>query len=210
MKTVGEILSEKRKQLDLEFGQIEKETKIRQKYLEAIEKNDFNFLPESTTVKGFIKNYASFLNLSSENVLAIFRRDFEENEKGQINPKGFTKEIEEKKISWTPKITFFLSIVILLSVFALFFIKQYSRFSSAPALEISSPVEGGVYGETIEVKGKTDRDATLKINDSLVSVLENGNFQEKIVLPRGENILTIESANRQGKKKTENIKIKVE
>ena len=95
MRTAGEILSGKRNQLGLSLDQIEKDTKIRKKYLEAIEKNNYSFFSESTTVKGFIRNYALILEIPPENILAIFRRDFIENEKGQIIPRGFTKEIEE-------------------------------------------------------------------------------------------------------------------
>ncbi len=210
MRTVGEILLAKRNQLGLNLEEVEKETKIRQKYLEAIEKNNYAFFSESTTVKGFIRNYALTLGLSAENLLAIFRRDFAENEKGQIIPRGFNKEIEEKSLHWTPKATFFLLISLLVLSFSFFFARQYLRFSSPPSLEISSPREGQVFPDTVLVVGKTDKDATVKIDGSLTTVSESGEFNEKIVFPRGENILTIEAANRQGKKRIENIKIIIE
>lgn len=210
MKTVGEILSGKRNQLGLSLEQVEKETKIRKKYLEAIEKSDFGIFSESTTVKGFIRNYSLILGLSPENVLAIFRRDFIENEAGQIIPRGFTKEIEERSFRWTPKITFFLFIGLLLFSFCYFFFSQYSRFSSPPQLEVFSPKEGQIFQGKVEVVGKTDKDATVKVDGSLIVVSPSGDFGEKIVFPRGENILTIEAANRQGKKRTVNIKVKVE
>jgi len=210
MRTAGEILAEKRNQLGLSLDLIEKETKIRKKYLEAIEKNNYTFFSESTTVKGFIRNFALALGISPESVLAVFRRDFIENEKGQIIPRGFTKEIEEKAFHWTPKITFFLFTGLLLLSFSYFFINQYLRFSSPPQLEIFSPKEEQVFKERVEISGKTDKDATVMVDGSLIVVSKDGSFEEEIVLPRGENFLTIEAANRQGKKRTLNIKIKVE
>lgn len=210
MRTVGEILSQRRKTLGLNLLDIEKETKIRLKYLEAIEKNNFSQIAESTVVKGFIRNYASALSLSPENVLAVFRRDFRENEKGQIIPRAITEQFDETKFYWTPKATFILLLVLLLSGFSFFFFKQYSKFSAAPELEVSSPKEGQVFKEKVDVIGKADKDATVRIDGTIISITSNGQFKEEIVLPRGDNIVTIEAINRQGKKNVVNRKIKVD
>jgi cytoskeletal protein RodZ len=210
MRTVGEILSAKRKELNLSLAEIEKETKIRQKYLEAIEINEFGKIGESTIVKGFIRNFAQALSLPAENVLAVFRRDFQENEKGQIIPRGMVNPLDEKSYWWTPKHTFFVGLAILLGGFIFFFARQYLSFSSAPPLEVHSPIDGQVVREKVEVSGKTDRDASVKIDGMLIAVSQDGTFREEIVLPRGENILTIETINRQGKKRVVNRKVKVE
>ena len=210
MRTVGEILSQKRKALGLALEEIEKETKIRRKYLEAIEKNNFAIIAESTIVKGFIRNYAQAVGLLPENVLAVFRRDFAEDEKGQIIPRGMVRPFGGESFYWTPKLTaiFFLSLLIIGFVF--FFVRQYLGFASAPPLELSSPKEGQVFKEKVPVSGKTDKDASVKIDGSLISIAEDGSFKEEIVLPRGENMVVVEAANRQGKKRVVSRKIKVE
>ncbi len=209
MRTVGEILSEKRKTLGVSLQDIEKETKIRSKYLEAIEKNDFSKIAESTIVKGFIRNYASALGLSPENLLAVFRRDFLETEKGQILPRGMVEPLNNERFFWTPKATFILITLVLISSFILFFFRQYLKISSAPSLEVLSPKEGQEFNEKVAVYGKADKDASVKIDGIVVSVSEDGQFKEEIVLPRGDNIVSVEAVNRQGKKNTVNIKIKV-
>jgi len=210
MRTVGEILSEKRKSLNLSLEEVEKETKIRKKYLEAVEKNNFSQFAESTTAKGFIRNYAQFLGILPDNILAVFRRDFIENEKGQIIPRGMVESLVERKFYWTPKLTVISFVSLLIFFFVFFFLKQYLSFSSAPPLEISSPLEGQTFNEKVLVAGKTDKDATIKIDGTLITISENGNFSEEIVLPRGENVITVEAANRAGKKNIVNRKVKVE
>lgn len=210
MKTVGEILAEKRKSLGFSLEQIEEETKIRKKYLEAIEKNNFNFIPESTTTKGFIRNFSLVLGLSPESVLAVFRRDYFEDESGQIISRSLSKIIQNHGFFWTPKATLITLIIVGVSVISFFFSKQYLRLSSAPEIDLSSPKEGQVFKDRVLIKGKTDKDATLKIDGSLISISNDGSFSEEIVLPRGSNIVTIESANRQGKKRVVNIKVEVE
>lgn len=207
MRTVGEILSEKRKSLGFSLEEIEKETKIRVKYLEAIEKNNFSQIPGSATVKGFIRNYALAVGLSPANVLAVFRRDFWENERGQIVPRGIAEPLDKKNFYWTPKSTFILTIFLIVGGFAFFFCRQYLKFISPPPLEVFSPQEGQVFSAKVAVAGKTDKDATVKIDGTLISLSEKGQFKEEIVLPRGENVVTIEATNRQGKKTIINRKV---
>lgn len=196
--------------MGLKLEDVEKETKIRQRYLEAIEKNEFSRISDSTIVKGFIRNYSQALNLSPEYVLAVFRRDFCENEKGQIIPRGIVEPLDEKRFYWTPKATFVLAIFLLLGSFAFFFTRQYLKFSSAPPLEVISPKEGQIFQEKLEVSGKTDKDASVKVDGTLISVSENGEFKEEITLPRGENVVTVEAVNRQGKKTIVNRKVKID
>lgn len=210
MRNVGEILSGKRKSLGLKLEDLEEETKIRQRYLEAIEKNEFSRISDSTIVKGFIRNYAQALNLSPEYILAVFRRDFRENEKGQVIPRGVVEPLDERRFYWTPKATFILAIFLLVGGFALFFTTQYLKFSSAPPLEVISPKEGQSFKEKLEVSGKTDKDASVKVDGTLISISEDGRFKEEIILPRGENVVTIEAINRQGKKTVVNRKIKID
>lgn len=210
MRTVGEILSSKRKELGLTLPEIEKETKIRQKYLEAIEKNAFQQIPESTIARGFIRNYAQALGLSTENVLAVFRRDFLENAKGQIIPRGMVEPLDEKSLYLTPKLVFGLVVFLVLAGFAFFFIRQYLSFSGPPPIEVFKPEDGEIFQEKVLISGKTDKDASVKIEGSLITVSDDGRFEEEIVLPRGENVITIEAINRQGKRRVVNRKVKVE
>ncbi len=83
-------------------------------------------------------------------------------------------------------------------------------FSSAPPLEIFSPVEGQNFKEKVVVWGKTDKDASVRIDGTVISISEDGSFKEEIVLSRGDNLITIETINRQGKKRVVSRKVKVE
>jgi cytoskeletal protein RodZ len=210
MRTVGEILSEKRKALGLSLEEIEKETKIRRKYLEAIEKNNFGVIAESTIVKGFIRNYAQALGLEVGSTLAVFRRDFCENQKGQIIPRGMVESLVEKTFFWTPKATIVFGLSLLILGFVFFFVRQYVGFSSAPPLEVTLPKDDQLFKEKVVVAGKTDKDASVKIDGTLISIAEDGSFREEVILPRGENMVVIETANRQGKKRMVSRRVKIE
>ena len=77
MPDIGNTLREARIRKGLSITDVESVTKIRSKYLEALEENDFEVLPGPTVVKGFLRSYAIFLKLDSEALLAEYRSKYE-------------------------------------------------------------------------------------------------------------------------------------
>jgi hypothetical protein len=63
---LGNSLREARLRHGLEFPRIEAETKIRGKYLRALEEEQFELLPGETYVKGFLRTYAEYLGLDGQ------------------------------------------------------------------------------------------------------------------------------------------------
>jgi cytoskeleton protein RodZ len=63
---IGNSLREARLRQGLEFPRIETETKIRGKYLRALEEEQFEALPGDTYVKGFLRTYADYLGLDGQ------------------------------------------------------------------------------------------------------------------------------------------------
>jgi cytoskeleton protein RodZ len=63
---IGNSLREARLRQGLEFPRIEAETKIRGKYLRALEEEQFEVLPGDTYVKGFLRTYADYLGLDGQ------------------------------------------------------------------------------------------------------------------------------------------------
>lgn len=63
MFEIGSSLREARHRKGLDFPEVEQETKIRARYLRALEDEQFDILPSQTYVKGFLHSYAEFLGL---------------------------------------------------------------------------------------------------------------------------------------------------
>jgi len=120
MKTVGEILKEARIKKAIDFEAIEKATKIRKKYLKALEENKFIEIGPAITVKGFIKNYGEYLGLDSPSLVAIFRRDYAEDKTGQVVLRGMAEPLNKPRFVWTPKKTFITTLVLIFILFGLF------------------------------------------------------------------------------------------
>jgi cytoskeletal protein RodZ len=66
MFEIGSTLRQARDRLHLGLDQAEAETKIRARYLRALEDEDFDVLPGPTYVRGFLRTYASYLGLDGQ------------------------------------------------------------------------------------------------------------------------------------------------
>ena len=66
MFEIGNSLREARLRQSLDFPEIEQGTKIRGKYLRALEDEHFDVLPAQTYVKGFLRSYAEYLGLDGQ------------------------------------------------------------------------------------------------------------------------------------------------
>jgi cytoskeletal protein RodZ len=63
MFEIGPALREARERQQLSYSQVEEGTKIRSRYIRALEEEDFSVLPGPTYTKGFLRAYADFLGL---------------------------------------------------------------------------------------------------------------------------------------------------
>jgi hypothetical protein len=73
---IGNTLREARLRQDLDFPEIESATKIRAKYLRALEDERFEILPTPTYVKGFLRTYAEYLGLDGQLYLDEYNSRF--------------------------------------------------------------------------------------------------------------------------------------
>ena len=74
---VGTILREARNRRKVELSEVEAATRIRLRYLRAIEDEEWDVLPGGFYIRGFIRTYASFLGLDGERLVADYRVEVE-------------------------------------------------------------------------------------------------------------------------------------
>ena len=66
MFEIGNSLREARVRQGLDHSQVELATKIRAKYVRALEEEEFEVLPTGTYIKGFLRSYAEYLGLDGQ------------------------------------------------------------------------------------------------------------------------------------------------
>jgi cytoskeletal protein RodZ len=75
---IGTALREARMRAKIDISEVEARTKIRAKYLRAIENEDWEVLPGSVYAKSFLRSYADFLGLDSRMLVEEFKRRYEQ------------------------------------------------------------------------------------------------------------------------------------
>lgn len=201
MRKVGDILKKRRLEKNLTLEEVEKRTKIRKRFLQAIEESNYSLISSSTYLRGFIKNYSDFLNLPTQQILAIFRREFTKNEKIDILPKGLSEPLHTSFTRITPTKVGMIVVATLLLLFFGYLIKGYISVVGVPNLEVSLPKAGQkVVTEKVLVEGKTDPYAQVKINNQPVLVNKDGYFSQEVNVSENTTSITVVSENKEGKK----------
>lgn len=208
MKTVGEMLKESRLSKGFSLAYIEQATKIRLKFLEAIENDDYSSLPSPAYAKGFVKNYSEFLNLNSQKILAFFRRQNKEIPRSSLLPKGIGEPLNRSWLQLTPGRFLALLLVGLVGAFLFYFGIQYRRLRQPPLLIITTPQNQTItVNKRVEIVGRTDPDATVTVNSASVLVRSDGSFFDQVSLESGVNKITIIATSRLGKSTTSVLEV---
>jgi hypothetical protein len=74
---VGPTLREARRRGEIELSAVEKATRIRPRFLRAIENEEWDALPGGVYTRGFIRTYAAYLGLDGERLAEDYRREVE-------------------------------------------------------------------------------------------------------------------------------------
>lgn len=74
---IGATLKDARRRLGIDIKEAEERTKIRTKYLRALEAEDWEVLPAPAYVRGFLRTYGQILGLDGEMLADRYRRSYE-------------------------------------------------------------------------------------------------------------------------------------
>src|SRR3954471_18569216 len=86
MPEIGATLREARMRQRLDISDIEMRTKIRAKYLRALENEEWELLPGPTFVKSFLRTYADELGLDSRLLVEEFKLRHERLAEHELQP----------------------------------------------------------------------------------------------------------------------------
>lgn len=200
---LGARFKRARKRLGADIFDVEMKTKIRSKYIEALENDDFAVLPADAYTKGFVIRYANFLGLDENRALNDYfkqKSNFHLSNGDILSP---NKSYRELGIIITPKI---FTPVILVSFIVGMFIYlavQIYGFAAAPELAISSPTNNSVIeNENIEINGNTSKQADVYVNEQKIQVSGDGTFSVDYKMLPGINVISIKSVNKADKQKS--------
>jgi cytoskeleton protein RodZ len=88
MPEIGDQLRETRMRNRIDITEVEAATKIRAKYLRALENEEWDLLPGPTFVKTFLRTYADYLGLDARNLVEEYRARYERPSAQELTPFG--------------------------------------------------------------------------------------------------------------------------
>lgn len=196
MLTVGEILQAERIKRNLTLKDVEKKIRVREKFLRAIEQNDWKIFSSKIYISGIIRNYSVLLGLNPEKMLAIFRREYARKE-----DISFKKRITSRHLAPQTRRRFILGASLITLLFTLYFGYQIYRYLAPPKVEILSPVETVIRKENkVRIVARTEKEAVITIFGERVYQNKDGGFVYDLPLKPGRNELVIEVVGANGKK----------
>ena len=97
-KTVGTILREARLAKRLSLADAEKGTSIRSRYLEALERDEYDKTPGEVFMKGMIRNYGNFLGLNGPELVQLYKAGAAGVAKEAVKSAGI-REVDKVKLN---------------------------------------------------------------------------------------------------------------
>lgn len=130
MSELGQLLKNARLEKNLSLDDVQEATKIRKRYLEAIEEGDYKVLPGSFYVRAFVKTYAEMVGLNPDEIVQSYRDDVLASGPEQIEPSICTRkpsvQADDRLHRWASKLlkgSFIILIAVILYSFAVKYVK---------------------------------------------------------------------------------------
>lgn len=173
---------------------------VAKKYLSAIENGDYNLLPGELYTKNFIRNYANFVKLNSQEVVSAYLKERKncETKNCQAPP-----QVCQLKTWDTPRYLQLGASIIVGAGLIYYLGMQVSGIFTAPPLALENPVEGSVSATSVlEVKGQTLPESRVEINGVEKMSNAEGYFSEIINLTPGVNKIMVTAVKKHGRAST--------
>ena len=170
MKDIGNFLRERREARGISLIEVEKDLKIRKKYLQALEEGNIDVIPGKTYINGYLRNYSKYLGIDEKNInqtiqtynnLEKQKTGLEKTKEENIYLKTKNRSIFEKKKFFFPIKYVYLTSFVLIIFIGLFLLSR--SLKEAQDFPVPSPEIGTETG--INIEGKTNDIGTLTEED---------------------------------------------
>lgn len=201
MKSIGKTLKSARLKNNYTIEDVHKFIKIHPSYIKAMESDNYSIFDGKVHSKGFLKIYVDFLYLDLDELLALWRREYEstfDQKKGEKFSK--LKALEPERFVITPSVLIITFVAVMLFLFFTYLFVQYRQYTDAPILDIYYPQDDiVVVDDVLDLTGKVELDSEIFINNQKILANPDGSFLTSIKLREGINTISIKSVNKLNK-----------
>ena len=190
MPEIGETLREARMRRRIDMAEVESATKIRAKYLRALESEEWELLPGPTFVKTFLRTYADYLELDSRLLVEEYKQRFERPAGMDVTPLNLRRQRRAKRVAPRigPGVVVVLGILVLLLALYLLGVSGGNDETQPPAA-----VETPTPAKTPAAKGDDKKKAAAPAKPMRVSIVATGQVYVCMEDSRGRAIVDKET-----------------
>jgi len=197
--TLPQRLLDARERKGVDLYRAERDTKIRAKYLAALEQGDYRELPGAVYTKGFLRNYALYLGLDPEDVIRQWKRERGDAAIPAEPVLSVPKPLAAPRrgLTFSPVLVIGAMLTVLIAVFAVYIGVQLVRFAKPPTLTVTNPQQAVLEvpedTTTFTFRGSSIPRATVAITAAgreqpyRVSADATGRWSSEVELRRGRN-----------------------
>ena len=195
--SLPERLYAARERKGVDLYRAERDTKIRARYLGALERGDYKELPGAVYTKGFLRNYALYLGLDPDEVLLQWRAErgaVKEVAPAIVVPKPIASP--HKGLTFSPGIVVVALLTVVILAFGAYLAIQVLRFTKPPTVSVTQPTTAVIDVDdtttTYTLEGTSLPGATVSIatpgrDPLLVTASSTGAWAADVDLRRGRN-----------------------
>jgi cytoskeletal protein RodZ len=189
------LTARERKGVDL--YRAERDTKIRARYLAALERGDWRELPGAVYTKGFLRNYALYLGLDPDDILVQWRAERGDNPPSEpviVVPRGISSP--RQGITLSPGLLVAVLLAVGIIAFVAYLGMQFLRFQKPPTIAVTDPATAVIQVDetatSYTLRGTSDGGATISIstpgqNPVRTTAGPDGTWSADVSLRRGRN-----------------------
>lgn len=197
---LGEMLRSARESRGLDRARIERDTRIRERYLSALERGAYDELPGDVYARGFLRTYATYLGLDPDAMTALYRLETRRPTDRSRRPPARVRAMgspQPRAFVLAPGAVAAAVLTVLVGALVAYLAYQLITFARTPELRVIDPA-GDVRGHTessIVIRGITEPNARVSVsglaeNPSVVADA-TGSFSIRVQLVPGSNLVTI-------------------
>ena len=216
--SLPERLYAARERKGVDLYRAERDTKIRARYLGALERGEYRELPGAVYTKGFLRNYALYLGLDPDDVLMQWRT--ERGGAKDVAPSIVVRRpitVPRQGLTFSPRLVVFAVLTAVIVAFGAYLAVQVLRFAKPPTIALTQPatqvidVDGST--STYTLRGLTLPGATVSIatpgrDPYLVTATSDGTWATSVDLRRGRNQFDVSAVDpATGKRSEETIRL---
>ena len=199
---LGDVLRAAREQKGLDLTRAERETKIRSRYLSALELGEYRDLPGAVYVKGFLRNYGHYLGLDPEYLIDLYRLESGAGQPDRSVSLPRTTTARAPAFVVTPGAVAALVLTLLVGGFVAYLGYEFVTFAGTPTLTITDPARDlARYSRTeYTLRGTTAPNSRVTVTGGLRENPETiadaaGRFEIVIKLVPGPNLLRVKASD---------------